>query len=183
MLYLLVDCIDWLLSYAADELHFQGVVPSNLQPNPKRIPNVYSVADLHIELDFTSKTWEGEFVAGPFVGHRKRMSINDIDNKIWTILHEKSLVHGYFSGASLTRKKNAAKEFVTMWCSAITRNEDAIFTALMNAPATPSEPRGKKRSLKHAAVADDADDVAAAVDDTAVAAEEKEEEEEEEEED
>ena len=48
-LFLRVDCVDWLLSYGADQLHFQGV--DNLVGNMDDVldANYAAVAGLHVE--------------------------------------------------------------------------------------------------------------------------------------
>ena len=70
--YLRTDCIGWLLAYAADELHFQGVDQEVDDESPQ--PNCPAVADLHLEWDFTTKQWTGTFVAGPLEGTSKTVA-------------------------------------------------------------------------------------------------------------
>ena len=91
-LYLQVDCLDWLLSYAADELHFQGVVRTNPEPSAKPTGNCSAVADLHLEWDFDAKAWEAEFVAGAFAGRKQRFSFRDLTHARWTKMKAWSLV-------------------------------------------------------------------------------------------
>ena len=47
-LYLRTDCIGWLLAYAADELHHQGVIAPRLVPQ-SRAGNCTAVAGLRLE--------------------------------------------------------------------------------------------------------------------------------------
>ncbi len=172
-LYLRMDCIEWLLAYAADELAFQGVEPASPAPTPHQAGNCPAVADLHLEWDFSAKAWEGKFVAGPSVGTTKRMSVKDLDKHKWEKLEHESVVQGYLSNATPRERKNAVKEWMTMWCAAIARNESAEFDAIMGSLAASSTPHGEKRPLEdyhHTAVAAKEVCLAAADADTAVAA-------------
>ena len=176
-LFLRVGCIDWLLSYAADELSCQGVEPASPDPIDQQAGNCPAVADLHLQWDFSAKAWEASFVAGALVGTTKGMCVNDLNNDMWAKLREESRVEGYLCRATLLQKKNAVKEFITLWCAAITRNEAAEFEATWGSP---SSTRGEKLASEDTAVASEevtdtavaAEDVclAATVTDTAVAA-------------
>jgi hypothetical protein len=169
-LYLRSSCIEWLLSYAADELAFQGVTATPSTPSPARAGNCTAVADFHLKWDLKAKEWEGTFVAGALEGTTKRMSVNDIIKETWNKLLEEELVHGYFGQATLIQRKNAVKQLLTMWAAAEAHNDatggdpedklrrtqlvangaaDDARTSL--APSTPA--RGAKRSLEETAVA------------------------------
>ena len=76
-LYLRADCIDWLLSYGADELAYQGVEAAPATP-PCEDANCDSVENLRLEWDFHTKTMIGKLVAGPAAGTTKELSIKDI---------------------------------------------------------------------------------------------------------
>ena len=171
--YLQVECIEWLLAYAADELFFQGVEPASPAPIAVQAGNCPAVADLHLEWDFSAKAWEGKFVAGALVGTTKRMSVNDLNKDLWEKMLGENRVQGYLCQATLLERKNAVKQLMTMWCAAIARNEAAEFEAIMPKQyglATSSPPRGEKRALEDAAVAAEEVCLAAAEEDTAVAA-------------
>jgi len=70
-LYLRSDCLEWLLSYAADERHFYGVERNEEAQLDDETGNCPAVADLRLTWDFTGKAWDAEFVAGAFVGVKK----------------------------------------------------------------------------------------------------------------
>jgi hypothetical protein len=159
--YLRVDGIEWLLGYAADELHFQGVTPARPDPIARQAGNCPAVADLCLEWDFGEKAWEAKFVAGALVGTTKRMCVNELDRNVW----KQMKVSGLFCRATPLEKKNAVKAFMTMWCAAIAGNKAAEFEATMRSPATSSPP-------EDTAVADAGARLLFPVDDTAVAAEE-----------
>lgn len=161
-LFLRVDCIDWLLAYAADELSCQGVEPASPDPIDQHTGNCSAVADLHLQWDFSAKAWEASFVAGALVGTRKGMCVNDLNSDMWAKLRVESRVQGYLGHATLLQKKNAVKEFMTLWCAAIARNEAAEFEATWGSP---SSTHVEKRASEDTAVASEE------VTDTAVAAE------------
>ena len=73
------------------------------------------------------------------------------------------------SRANLRQKKNAVKEFITLWCAAITRSEAAEFEATWGAP---SSTRGDKLASGVTAVAaEEVTETAVAVEDVCLAAE------------
>jgi hypothetical protein len=148
-LYLRTDSIWWLLAYAADELHFQGVAPVARVSTPAG--NSTAVADLRLEYDFSAKAWQGTFVAGHLAGTTKRMCVEDLDASVWQKLKAESKVDGYVSKARVLERKRAVKEFVTLWCAAVLRGEDAEFERLL------TNSRGEKRGLEYTAVAVDTD--------------------------
>ena len=170
--YLRVDCIEWLLAYAADELAFQGVDQAIPEPTPSPAGNCSEVADLRVEWDFDAKAWDATFVAGALVGTTRRMSISDLDKHVWDRLRQQSLTQmATFHNASQLGKKQGLREFMVLWCGAIARGEAAAreFNALWCAANASSPPRGEKRVLEDTT----ADDTAVAVlfsdDDAAVA--------------
>jgi hypothetical protein len=187
-LYLRVSCVDWLLSYAADELHCQGVKASSPTPSPKKAGNCSAVADLYLEWDFNDKEWEASFVSGALLGMTTRMDLTALDIVTWNILKADDLVEGYLSKASAVQKKNALKDVVIMWAAAAAYNggnggdskRAARWTQLMTAWASDdtnnshgmairNEVRVKRRRLDVTAVADEEDCSDAADDDAAVA--------------
>ena len=179
-LFLRVDCMHWLLTYAADELHFHGVEPASPDPIHQQQGNCPAVADLHLAWDDSAKAWEAKLIPGALVGTTKRICVNDLNNDMWATLRAESRVEGYLCQASPLQKRNAVKKFITLWFAAIAGNKAAEFEALsrsrgMELEATegsPSSTRGKKRALEDTAVASEEVCFADAVTDTAVAAEE-----------
>ena len=77
-MFLRVGCIDWLLSYADDQLHFQGV--DNLVGHMDGVleANCAAVAGLHVEWDFHLKEWQAQFVSGPFQGVKREFGIESL---------------------------------------------------------------------------------------------------------
>ena len=112
------DFLDWLLSYAADELHFQGVVRA---PSPEaKEANCPAVADVHLRWDFGVKGWYAEFVSGPFVGATRCFQVVELTSWRWGRMAELSFV-GLRTNSSA--QKNAAKHFITRWCQAISTSQ------------------------------------------------------------
>ena len=66
--YLRCEDLNWLIAYAADELHFQGVVCDGRGDIYNKSANCPAVADLNVEWDSQTKTWRAEFVDGEFRG-------------------------------------------------------------------------------------------------------------------
>ena len=147
-LYLRADCIDWLLAYAADELHFQGVAQPTPEPIDDNAPNCPAVADLHLNWNFNAKAWTAKFVAGALKGTTKQMFIRDLDRDVWDKLKSQSLVEDCWSAATAPQKKSGLKELMVMWCVATARGDPAAFEATMGSPN--SKLRGEKRGLEDA---------------------------------
>ena len=112
-LYIRVDFIDWLLAYAADEQHFQGV----LREDPKALPGT-AVADYRVEWDFNTKAWEGTVQVGDATGQSTRCSVDVLNQDVWRKLADMSLVESFYSKSSLAGRKQAVKEYVQLWCVA-----------------------------------------------------------------
>ena len=71
-LHLRTDCIGWLMAYAADEFHYQGVVAPCFVPQ-SRVGNCATVAGLRSEWAFATQEWACEFVDGPLLGTKRRL--------------------------------------------------------------------------------------------------------------
>ena len=157
-LFLRKDCLDWLLSYAADELSRQGVEPASPDTpvNVQQSGNCPAVADLHLQWDFDAKAWEASFVAGALVGTTKTMSVHDLNTEMWAKLRDESKVQGHFCRATMTQKKNAVKEVITMLCAAIARNEVPEFEATWGSPSSTSrgEPESQDTTVESQEVTD-----------------------------
>ena len=112
------DFLDWLLSYAADELHFQGVARAI---SPEAIEaNCPAVADVHLRWNFGLKGWYAEFVSGPFAGATRCFHVADLTSWRWGRMAELSFVG---LRTSRSDQKNAAKHFITRWCRAISTSQ------------------------------------------------------------
>ena len=173
-LYLRIDCLDWLLSYAADELHFQGIVPSMPDAPQSRLANCEEVSDLFVAWDFTAHAWNASFIDGPFKGTTKRVYYYDVTAALWVRLQQRVTAGGNFQGvrdggwkpsrlwetvtfayASNQQKKAAAKVLVIALCHAVTVGQDAVdeFEHLMRVTGTDEgclltpPPKKRKKTL------------------------------------
>jgi len=173
-LYLRIDCLDWLLSYAADELHFQGIVPSMPDAPQSRLANCEEVSDLFVAWDFTANAWNASFIDGPFKGTTKRVYYYDVTAALWVKLQQRLTAGGNFQGvrdggwkpsrlwetvtfayASNQQKKAAAKVLVIALCHAVTVGQHAVdeFEHLMRVTGTDEgclltpPPKKRKRTL------------------------------------
>jgi hypothetical protein len=173
-LYLRIDCLDWLLSYAADELHFQGIVPSMPDAPQSRLANCEEVSDLFVAWDFTAHAWNASFIDGPFKGTTKRVYYYDVTAALWVKLQQRLTAGGNFQGvrdggwkpsrlwetvtfayASNQQKKAAAKVLVIALCHAVTVGQHEVdeFEHLMGVTGTDEgclltpPPKKRKRTL------------------------------------
>jgi hypothetical protein len=160
MLYLKSDCINWLLSYAADELHHQGIA-ATLDDDPmspqSRSGNCTDIENLQLEWDFSGRGWTAKFVGGTFKGVTKEFYNRQLSGPIWDMLKDKYPEIGSRENSSLHQKKQSAKLFVLAWCRAIVENTGDTFEAMWNLDdlAVLETPQKKPRlDTKLAAVAE-----------------------------
>ena len=139
-LWLRVDGVEWLLAYAADELHFQGVVQSTIEPSTPQLGNCTAVADLFLEWDFSAKAWDATFVAGAMKGTSKRMCVHELTRDVWEKLREREHVQGYIGHATVIEKKCALRQWMTLWGAARLVNKADEFEAMEEPCASPDEP-------------------------------------------
>jgi len=154
-MYLRVDCLEWLLSYAADEFRFQGI-PREIEETPvKAKGNCSAVADLHLEWDFTEKAWDAEIVAGDCQGTTFRLICAGITNHQWTLLKHDALVAGYRSQARGFALKNAGKAIVLKWGQAIMehRGDDFVNEWRIGEDEPPSPNQHDRLGIEYSAVA------------------------------
>ncbi len=129
-IYIRVDCIDWLLAYAADELFFQGVKRDTAADEDLKVANCPAVADVNLEWDFTTHAWEAEFLTGPFQGVTRSFGTADLTTERLAKLRDEGIGQPDPSSptSALPTKKHVAKEFITLWCDAICKERDSFET-------------------------------------------------------
>ena len=113
-LYLRMDCVDWLVSYAADEHYYQGVRCFDDAPPEKKTP-------WEIDYDFDKKVYEGTINVGVNAGRTTRMSMHQLTKEMFDKIAVKLDCLGYWSKATPTLKRRACREFVESWCKAGTQ--------------------------------------------------------------
>ena len=129
-IYIRVDCIDWLLAYAADELFYQGVKRDTAADEDLKVANCPAVADVNLEWDFATHAWEAEFLAGPFQGVTRSFGIADLTAERLAKLRDVGIGQPdpRSPTSALPTKKQVAKEFITLWCDAICKERDSFET-------------------------------------------------------
>ena len=126
-LFLRVDCISWLLAYAADEHFFQGVL--RVENEEPKAGNSTAVAGVNIEWDFTCDAWKAEFVSGDKCGTVRTLAMTDVSEKLWEKMVASALpgAEGNFNEASRVKKKQVSKELMELWCGAIAQRQGMVF--------------------------------------------------------
>ena len=122
-----VDCISWLIAYAADEHFFQGVL--RVEDEEPKAANSTAVAGLNIEWDFTCDAWKAEFVSGALLGTVRTLAMTDVSEKLWKKMVASSLpgAEGNFKETSVAKKKQVCKEFMELWSGAIAAKNEKVF--------------------------------------------------------
>jgi len=124
-LFLRTDGVDWLLSYAADELYFQGVFPTVETAVAGMITaNCPEVPDLHLEWDFHTKAWKGEFISGPSVGLTRIFGTADLTAQRLSLMRDAGIEDK--EGRTDLVAKHRAKAFITLWCQAIANGQPHV---------------------------------------------------------
>ena len=111
-LYIRVDCIDWLVSYAADEHHYQGVSRvGSAAPQP--------ATDYAVEWDYNNKSFECTINVGKHAGLTWRSTTTDtLTQDVFAKLAERDFVDGFWSQANQSVKRKACRELLNLWCAA-----------------------------------------------------------------
>ena len=113
MLWLRMDCIDWLISYAADEHYYQGI---------SRVDAAASepAADYDIEWDYNDKAFDCSINVGRDAGLTLRMTLNQLTKEIFEKVAEKVHLddYCYWSKANSALKRKACREYLKLWCVA-----------------------------------------------------------------
>ena len=117
--HLRVDCIPWLLAYAADELACQGVSCGDATSDctPKKAN--CEIENVHLEWDFASKVWDATFVGGHAQGECLQFGPKDVTPALLKHLRSLELANGWYSRSSFSSNKSAAKEYTLIWCKAV----------------------------------------------------------------
>ena len=134
--HLRVDCIPWLLAYAADELACQGVSCGDAIADctPKKAN--CAIENVHLEWNFESKMWDATFVGGHAQGEFLQFGPSDVTPALLKQLRVLELANGWYSKSSSSSNKSAAKEYVLIWCKAVHEmgiaEHNAIFQGLLS---------------------------------------------------
>jgi hypothetical protein len=117
--------------------------------------NCPAVADLYMEWDFITKSWDATFFAGPYKGTSQSMCVHDLDKDHWLNLQDckPPLVEGYFCHATVMQKRDACKELLTLWSQATALGKRAEIYGIILSTATDVPNRGGKRAWHETAVA------------------------------
>ena len=103
--------VAWLITYAADEIAYQGVeCKDEGTAVAAKTPNCKDVEHLHIAWNFQSKNYDAEFLGGPEKGYG--VSIDTValtETAVWK--HNEELSH-------LQSAKSFAKELLKQMCKA-----------------------------------------------------------------
>ena len=113
-LHLRTDCIGWLLAYAADELHYQGIVAPCPVPQ-SRPANCAAVAGLRLEWAFATQEWACEFVDGVLLGTERRSALRDFTKAQFDDMRSHNKMDAYWSNATLVDRKGVATYIAISW--------------------------------------------------------------------
>ena len=112
-LFIRIQDIDWLISYAADQHHFQGI-PRGADVVPKT-----AVAAYKIEWDYNAKVFDVNINAGPDAGLTLKSPLGaftkDAFDKVNANQHNG---HVCWSRATPASKRKMCREYLEMWCDA-----------------------------------------------------------------
>ena len=156
--HLRVDCIPWLLAYAADELACQGVSCGDAasESTPKKAN--CAIENVHVEWNFDSKMWDATFVGGHAQGEFLQFGPNDVTPALLKKLRVLECANGWYSKSSSSSNKNAAKEYVLIWCKALNEKRIAEHNAMFQGLLSQADKKREGANAANSASNDDADD-------------------------
>ena len=127
-IYLRVDGLDWLLSYAADEHFNQGVKSAAVDEVIVKKANCAAVADLNLEWDSKNLVWQAEFVSGPLKGTTRRFGISDLTKDRSNKMEVAGILQADTTSGmtSYSKRKQQARDVLLVWCDAISRGNDSF---------------------------------------------------------
>lgn len=169
--HLRVDCIPWLLAYAADELACQGVSCCDAASDSTPQKANCAIENVHLEWNFESKRWVATFVGGHAQGEFLEFGPRDVTPALLKKLRSLELANGWYSKSSSESNRSAAKEYVLIWCKAVHEmrlaEHTATFEELFSPAPKQSDGTNAATSPSDAAMAGVEDDEAGVEDDEA----------------
>ena len=138
--HLRVDCIPWLLAYAADELACQGVSCGDATSDATPQKANCAIENVHLEWNFASRVWDATFVGGHAQGEFLQFGPADVTPALLKKLRELEVANSWYSKSNSSSNRMAAKEYVLMWCKAVhemrVAEHNAIFQNLLGQVST-----------------------------------------------
>ena len=156
--HLRVDCIPWLLAYAADELACQGVSCGDATSDCTPQKANCAIENVHLEWNFDSKKWEATFVDGIARGEFLQFGPSDVTPALLKKLRVLELANGWYSKSSSSSNKSAAKEYVLIWCKAVNEMRIAEHNAIFEGFLSQASKKSDGANAASSASNDDADD-------------------------
>ena len=98
-LYVRINCLDWLISYAADGHHFQGITRGAAVAPTAAVAEPYCV-----EWNFNSKLWNGDINVRSQAGLSAQSAPGALDREVWGKLDKMDLVVVVWSNATPANK-------------------------------------------------------------------------------
>ena len=148
-LYIHMDGLDWLLSYAADEYDCQGVKtpldsPPQIASDSQGSDSQQAMqAGYELQYDVTDKSWRAEILAGPYKGETKAMPVADLTTALYDKLRPDGLA---FSHIDRLTKKEVVMEYLNMWITAVRSNQVDAFEDAFGQEELYETPKKKRRS-------------------------------------
>ena len=135
VIHLRIDCLGWLLSYAADELACQGVSLGDTSSDATPQRANCAVDNVWLEWSFSHKMWEAVFLAGHAQGEVVQFGATDVTPALYKKLRKLDLASCWYSKTNMSDNKKAAKEYIVLWCKAIQdqrlAEHNAVFASLL----------------------------------------------------
>lgn len=128
-LWIKMDCIHWLIGYAADEHYYQGIARDDAaSPVP--------AADSDIEWEYNDKAFDCKINVGINAGQTLRMTLDALTKDVFHKLAEKDDAYAYWSKATSALKRKACREYLQLRCVATIYGSRLQFEAEWGCPVT-----------------------------------------------
>ena len=125
-----IEDIDWLISYAADEHHYQGVARIEDSEQPAQ--------DYEIEWDYDMKRYDCRINVGPQSGLIVQCDVDTVLTKdVYEKLSEAHACYDVFwSQTTVSLRKQACRKYLQLWCEATTQGKQSEFEASWGSPSS-----------------------------------------------
>ena len=135
-LWIRLDCIDWLVSYAADEHYYQGVSRSDPL-------TAVAAKDYEIEFDYNDKAWDCNINVGVDKGVTLRLCATRITKEMYekTAASDPTTFDVWWSKAGVTIKRKACREYLSLWALAAVQGSRQDFEDEVVGQESPSKKR------------------------------------------
>ena len=119
-LWIRMDCLNWLVSYGADEHHYQGISRDDTSTSQP-------ADDYEMKFDFNTKAYKCTVNVGIDAGMTLSMTVETLTKDMFEKPAETSEFDECWSKADESTKRRAIREYLNWWCEATVKGSRSEF--------------------------------------------------------